>query len=277
MMLALRHRNRIDKPMKKAILGIVLVVVIAIAGLLFYVLTNLDSLVKAAIEKYGSEATQTAVQVDRVQIKLTEGDGAIRGLTVANPAGFDLPHALSLGEIGLGVDLQSLQKEPYVINHITVRAPEIFAEVNNDKNINLNVLKNNLTAGQSAAPEQPAQPGAEPCMIIKRLTFEQGRIIARLTPLNKDYTLNLPSINMSNLGGDSGATPGELARQILQRLTDAAQDEIRKQGLGAEIAKIRGDIIEKFDAEKARLKDQADGQIEEQKEKAREKLKGLFQ
>ena len=37
--------------MKKVILGLVLIIVIVIAGSIYYVLTNLDALVEAAIEK----------------------------------------------------------------------------------------------------------------------------------------------------------------------------------------------------------------------------------
>ena len=44
--------------MKKFILGLVVVVILVVGGVVFYGLSNLDALVKAAIEKYGSEATQ---------------------------------------------------------------------------------------------------------------------------------------------------------------------------------------------------------------------------
>ena len=74
--------------MKKIILGLFLVILIAIAGGLYYVLSNLDALVEAAIEKHGSEATQTAVLVDSVKIDLASGAGGISGLTIANPKGF---------------------------------------------------------------------------------------------------------------------------------------------------------------------------------------------
>ena len=73
--------------MKKVILGLVLVIILAIVGGVYYVLTNLDALVEAAIEKHGSEATQTAVRVDSVKIDLSNGAGAISGLTIANPTG----------------------------------------------------------------------------------------------------------------------------------------------------------------------------------------------
>ncbi|NIR95406.1 MAG: hypothetical protein GWO08_17685, partial [Gammaproteobacteria bacterium] len=45
---------------------------------------------------------------EKVRIKLTEGDSAIYGLTVANPKDFALSHVFSLGEIGVGIDLKSV-------------------------------------------------------------------------------------------------------------------------------------------------------------------------
>ena len=262
--------------MKKFILGLVVVVIFVVGGVVFYGLSNLDALVKAAIEKYGSEATQTAVRVDRVKIKLAEGDGAIHGLTVDNTGGFTQKHAFSLGEIGLGVDLQSLKEEPYVIGHITVRAPQIFVEINKDKKTNLNELKKNLTSGKPAKQGAEQSAGKEPRLIIKRLTFEQGRIAAKVTPLKKDYDLKLPQINMANLGGSKGATPTELTSEIIKRLTDAATAEIKKKGIDAEIDKLKAKAQKKIDAEKAKLKDKADSKIEAEKKKAEEKLKNMF-
>ncbi|MDH3311484.1 MAG: hypothetical protein OEM95_12535, partial [Gammaproteobacteria bacterium] len=75
--------------MKKIILIFVLVLVAAIGAGLYYLFTNLDAIVKAAIEKAGSQTTQTAVRVDSVKIVLSEAAGTIKGLSIANPKGFD--------------------------------------------------------------------------------------------------------------------------------------------------------------------------------------------
>jgi hypothetical protein len=265
--------------MKKVIFGLLAAIVLAVGGGIYYGLSNLDALVKAAIEKYGSEATQTAVRVDKVKIKLTEGDGAIYGLTVANPGGFTQKQAFSLGEVGLGIDLQSLKEEPYVINHITVRAPKVNVEINKDNKTNLNELKKNLGGGKTASKgtaQSSQSAGKEPRLIIKKLTFEKGAIAAKVTPLKKDYDLKLPPINMANLGGSKGATPTELTKEIIKRLTDAAMAEIKKKGIDAELDKIKAKAQKKVDEEKAKIKAKADSKIEAEKRKAEEKLKGLF-
>jgi len=270
--------------MKKVILGLALVIVLALAVGVYYVLTNLDAIVEAAIEKYGSEATQTAVRVDSVRIKLKEGSGAINGLTVANPEGFALSHAFSLGKIKTGINLKSLQEEPYIIDEITVIAPQVFVEINADKKNNLNELKKKLSVGKapdktSDKPKKDADKA--PRLIIKRILFTDGNIKAKVVPLNnKEYDLKLPTLNMRNLGGKKGATPTELATEIIDRLIDEAKKQIKEKGIDAELDKLKARAKAKVDAEvekeKAKLKEKADTKLDEEKQKAEDKLKGLL-
>ena len=269
--------------MKKIIPGVVLVIIIAISVGVYYVLSNLDVLVKEAIETHGSEATQTAVRVDKVKINLTDGAGAITGLTIANPKGFAMPYAFSLGEIRTGIDLQSLQQEPYIINEITVLAPQVFVEINEANKTNLNELKKNLISSSPSSTSQDKTQAAEksstvePRLIIRRVTFADGNIQARAAALNnKEYQLKLPSLNMTNLGGSKGATPTELTREILNRLTDRASEEVKKKIIDAELDKIKAKARAKVEEEKARLKEKTDAKLEEEKQKAKDKLKNLF-
>jgi len=269
--------------MKKVIIGLVLIIIIAIGGGIFYVLNNLDSLVKAAIETYGSEATQTAVRVDSVKINLADGAGAISGVTIANSSGFSLPYAFSLGEIRTGIDLQSLQEEPYVINEITVLAPQVFVEINKDNKTNLNELKKNLSAGMPAksggkTETPPAESSAkEPRLIIRRITFADGTIEARAAALdNKEYQLKLPSLDMKNLGGTKGATASELANEILTRLTDRASALVKEKIIDAELDKLKAKADARIEEEKARLEQMADEKKEAELDKAKDKLKSLF-
>lgn len=269
--------------MKKIISGLLLVIVLAIAVAVYYLLTNLDALVKAAIEQHGSEATQTVVSVAGVNIDLKDGAGAISGLTIANPKGFAMPHAFSLGEIRVAIDLQSLQQEPYIINEITVLAPQVFVEINKDNQTNLNELKKNLATAQPAAEEKPPAPAdetgsaAEPRLIIRRLTFADGDIQARVAALdNKEYKLKLPSLDMSGLGGSNGATAAELTREILKRLTDRASAEVKSKIIDQQLDELKAKARAKVDEEKARLKQQADSELEQQKDKVKDKLNNLF-
>jgi hypothetical protein len=199
--------------MKKLALGAFLVLLLSIGFGVYYLLSNLDGIVKAAIESYGSEATQTLVRVEKVQLELTDGSGAISGLTVGNPQGFVAAQAFSLGEIATQIDLKSLSEDVTVIEYIIVRAPEVFFELNEAGKNNLEKLNKNLSSGASAKSGSfPSKSsGTEPKLIIRKLLFEGGSIHAKVIPLNKDYDLKLPKIEMTNLGGTNGSTPAKIA------------------------------------------------------------------
>ena len=249
--------------MKKMALGAFLVLLLSFGFGVYYLLSNLDSIVKAAIESYGSEATQTTVRVGKVQLELTDGSGAISGLTVGNPQGFVAAQAFSLGEIATQVDLKSLSEDVTVIEHIIVRAPEVFFELNEAGNNNLEKLNKNLSSGTSAKPgSSPSKSsGSEPKLIIRKLLFEGGSIHAKVVPLNKDYDLKLPKIEMTNLGGENGATPAEIADQVLKELTAKALAEVKRKGLDQYKEKLEGEVNQRLDIEKEKLGEKLGGQL----------------
>lgn len=247
--------------MKKVVLGAILVLLITIGFGVYYLLSNLDSLVKSAIETYGSEATQTSVRVDNVKIILQDGSGAIHGLTVGNPKGFAAPHVFSLGEIATQIDLKSLSEDVPVIEQITIRAPEVFFEINEKGQNNLDKLKSNLQSGAptSSSSSSAKSGGSEPKLIIRKLIFSSGNIHARVVPLDKNYELKLPDIQMNDLGGKTGATPSQIASQALKVLTDRALAEITKKGIDQYKAQLEGEVNKRLETEKEKVGDKLKG------------------
>ncbi len=247
--------------MKKVVLGAILVLLITIGFGVYYLLSNLDSLVKSAIETYGSEATQTSVRVDNVKIVLQDGSGTIRGLSIGNPKGFATPNAFSLGEIATQIDLKSLSEDVPVIEHITIRAPEAFYELNEKGQNNLDKLKSNLQSGASTSSTSSSAKsgGSEPKLIIRKLIFSSGNLHARVVPLDKNYELKLPNIQMNDLGGKTGATPSQIASQALKVLTDRALAEIKKKGIDQYKAQLEGEVNKRLDTEKDKVGDKLKG------------------
>lgn len=260
--------------MKKIVLGVVLVLVIAIGGGVYFLLSNLDGLVKSAIETYGSEATQTTVKVASVKIGLQDGSGEIRGLSVGNPQGFAAPQVFSLGEIATQVDLKSITEEVVIIEYVRVLAPEIFFELNAAGKTNLDALKQQLTSGAPQPAGASSQgDSAAPKLLIRKLLFADGNIHARVVPLDKAYELKLPRIELSNLGGEGGATPAQITDQVLKVLTDKALAEIKKQGIDQYKQKLEAEVNKRLDAEKQKLTDKVNEKVGEQ---VGDKLKGLL-
>ena len=278
--------------MKKIFFGFIFAMIIAVATGVFYLFNNLDYLIKMVIEEQGSKATQTTVNVDAVKSDLVNGAIGIHDLTVANPKSFEYPYAFLLKEISTKINLNSLKEEPYIIDEITIRAVQVFMEVNKYKKTNLNEIKKNLSKGSSSQSNGSTQKSNEnknePKLIIRRILFENGNIGVKLTPLNnKKYDLKLPTFNMTNLGGTKGLTPSELTKAILSRLSTQASDAIKKNGIDRELDKLKAKVSskveeektkikEKTDTKKSQLKNEVNTKSDEEKEKIKDKLKGLF-
>lgn len=228
--------------MKKIAFGAFLVLVVSIGFGVYYLLSNLDGIVKTAIETYGTQATQTTVRVGSVQLGLKDGSGAIRRVTIGNPQGFTAPQAFSLGEITTRIDLASLSQEVTIIEYVTVIAPEVFFELNAAGKSNLAELKQSLESGNSTSTASVQNNGVEPQLIIRKLLFAEGSIHARVTPLNKVYELKLPEFELHNLGGSKGATPIRIADQVLKALTGRALAEVEKKGLDQFKGKLEDEV-----------------------------------
>ena len=258
--------------MKKSILAILAVVVIVFAAGLFYVFTNLDGLVKAAIEKHGSEAVKTSVRVDSVAIKLADGAASIKGLTVSNPGEFSLPMAFSLGEITVDIDLDKTGEELIAIDLIKVGKPLVFYEINAERKDNLTALKSNLGIKPSARSETVAQEASSDSvkLSIKRFVLDGAVVKAKIVPLKgKEYDLKMPTIKLTNLRG----SPEEISKQVLSQLIDHAEKEIRRKGLDKELAEMKAKAKAKV---KAKV-DEAKSDLEEKaKKKIGDKLKKLW-
>ena len=251
--------------MKKLLIAIGIITVVIAVGV-YFVLGNLDTIAKKAIEHYGSEVTQTAVRVNKVHIDLTKGSGGIYGLIVANPTGFSGKPVLSLGEASIKFDLKSFSKDLIVIDHITVRKPEVNYEMDAKRQGNLNKLYTNVSKSVPSGGGQTtgsSQAEAGPRLLIRNLDFSGGTISALIVPLNnKTYPAKLPAIHMTNLGAPKGATGDEIAKEVLSRLTKTARDAVQKQVMDQYVNK-----------ELNKLKSQVDSRIESEKKKAEQSVK----
>ena len=209
------------------------VLVVAMAAVIFFVVTNINWIVKSAIEHYGSEAAQTSVGVSSVSIKLTEGSGAIEGLTVANPRGFSSSHVLSLGSISVRIEPRTVTSGVVVIDEVRITAPQVVFEMNDSRVSNVDVLKKNI---ESQGPPVPKRsPGAkkaadrEKRLRIKKLIIEAAKVDVRVAG-QKPQTVTLQKIEITDIGGHEGATAEEATRRILSAIVGQVTNEVGRAG-----------------------------------------------
>jgi hypothetical protein len=218
---------------KVLIIAGALAIVIAVA--LIFIWTNIDGLVKAAIERYGSEVTKTAIRVSSVSIHLASGKGTIAGLTVENPHGFSSPYAFRLGTISARIDPSTVTTRPIVIDEIRISAPQVVYEINPSGASNIGVLKKNIEGYKADAPQkaqgEQKTRGEDTKFIIRKLIIESGRIDVHVAALgDKPKTVALQRVELTDLGKPSGVTPSQLAQQVLTALVENVGQEVARAG-----------------------------------------------
>ncbi len=237
--------------MKKTLIVLaVLVAVIAVVVWRLYV--NLDAIVARAIEDVGSDVSGTAVSVSGVKLQLLDGKAGVSGIKVANPPGFTGQTIFMLDDIALAIDVASLKKEPVIIDRLAVAQPQVFLELNEEGQSNLNVLKKNVQSysASRATPADAEQADTPPLkFIIRKLVFEGGRVSASTTLRpDKPVITDLPPFEMTDLGKASGGASGEaIAKEILERLTQQAARAAGRAGVEAAKQELKQKAREKLD------------------------------
>jgi len=223
--------------MKRTLWIGVVVVVLGLGLALYLGVRSMDSLVRGAVEHYGSEATQTRVLLREVKLDLLQGTGILRGLSIANPPGFQTGQAFELEEIRLVLDTSSLLSPIIVIKEISIERPSVTYEVSRTGS-NLAVIQRNVESFTAAADEGEAaqrgsdEPGATegketigedsdgPRLVIRDLRIQEGKVTARTSVLgSQEVAAALPEIHLENIGEAShGATPARVAHRIIESL-----------------------------------------------------------
>ncbi|MCF7821473.1 MAG: hypothetical protein K9M17_03405 [Mariprofundaceae bacterium] len=225
--------------MKKMLIGVAVLLVIAVGGLV-YVWSNLDSIVKGAIETYGSEATKTTVSVAEVKLELGEGKATISGLKVGNPAGFTDPNIFELGMISTKIDTSTVNQNPIIIDEIIISAPAVVYEINKSGLSNADALKKNLGAGSGGGKSSASSGGGEDLkMVIRKLVVEGTTAKVRIAALgNMEQSVKLPRIVMTDIGKKGGgATSAEVAQKLSSKMLGNVTGAVSKLGVDKYLGK----------------------------------------
>ena len=258
--------------MKKILISLLVLTAIIAVGA-YYLLGNLDNIVKAAIVKYGSEVTQTSVGVGDVRIGLSDGLGAISNLSVANPKGFSSNKLFQMDNTSVQLSLERTTTEIIVIEQVLLDGPSITYELSKEGS-NVDAVKKNVDAYTAGGSDSGESSG--PKLIIENLIIKNGEVQVTSNMIKgKTLSTPLPAIHLRDIGKDSGgATPAEVAKKVIAVLTSqigAAAGKLDLRSLMDEemLKKIGADKIKDVEGKTMdKLKDMGGD--------AGEKLKKLF-
>lgn len=222
--------------MKKFLLiggGLVAVLAIIVVALVVFVFSELDSIVKAAVEEVGSEATKTEVRLDDVEISLTSGKGALRGLKVGNPRGFATDSAMSLGAISVDLNTDTVGSETIVIREVLIAKPEVTYEIDDKGNSNIQTIQKNVqsfaggksgSSGKTSDGASTASKDEGPKLVIENLYVRDGTVNVSASALKgQKMSAKLPTVHLRNLGKkQGGATPAQIAEMVIAAVSKNA-------------------------------------------------------
>lgn len=223
---------------KKLLIGIVALAIIAGALVYFLGSSALNKGVKTGVETFGPKVTQTPVTLDSVNLSVLSGSGSLKGLLVGNPDGFKSENIFELGQIDIKIDKGSILTDTIVIEKIHIIEPGISYE-KTLTNSNVKQLQKNIEAFAGPKEDKPAaaeESGGGKNLVIKELVIEDGTIYVGAFGVGS--TVPLPRIEMSNIGESGTETNfADVLNEVLTKVLTSIGPAIANAGdLGKEAA-----------------------------------------
>lgn len=232
--------------MKRILVIAALAILMITVGIGVFLYNSMDSIVEAAIEKYGTQVMGTRVSVGSVDISLKSGRGTIRDVEVANPEGFSSNELFKLAEITVDIDVKSLNRDPIVIDEVTISAPYVRAEMNEKAQTNVGAVKSAVEKYQTASvpKEQKQDGGFEKRLIIEKFLFEKGTVDLDATAMGVERVeLEMPPVRLNDVGGPSGGTPDAIGKTVARAFLNSVNSVVANEAK----ARAKDKAMEKVD------------------------------
>jgi len=211
--------------MKKFLLTLVVLVVVAAAGISFY----LDTIVKSTAEQIASDTLQTEVTISSVNVSLFSQNVSISGVAIKNPAGFESENILEVGSFT--AQAEDLFGSPVMISSVVVDGLTAYAEMSDGK-LNFQELKRNMastavasSSGSSNSDASDSPSSSESAgLAIRELIISNAMAVAAVSLAGEGQSqdIALPTIRMTDIGTENQAIqPPEAVRRVVAELTQA--------------------------------------------------------
>lgn len=218
--------------MKKLVIILGVFVVIGVV-LLFVLSKAIGSGIKAGVETFGPEVTQTTISLESVQLSAFSGSGSISGLIVGNPEGFKTPHSIKLDGFRLKLEPMSVISDKIVINEIIIDGPEFILEtgIGMGKS-NIGTILANIEAftGESEADPEEETSSKKVQIDLLRITGGTVKVSHKLMG-GQSLVVPLPDIELKDIGADEdGSTFGESMKLVFQAINQGIVASVSQSG-----------------------------------------------
>ena len=145
--------------------------------LLFVFSKAIGSGIKAGVETFGPEVTQTPIALEAVNLSAFSGSGGISGLVVGNPEGFKTPHSIKLDGFSMKLEPLSVLSDKIVINEIIIENPEFILETGVGlQKSNIGKILENIEAFTGGSDGSEEDSGSSKSVQIDLLKITGGKV-----------------------------------------------------------------------------------------------------
>jgi len=191
------------------------------AYFIFHMVANV--LPEWAFEIAGRSFLQTEVKMSSVSLELTKNRATIYKLRISNPSGYQQPYAMKFKSlIASGVETK---ESVIIIQEVKVIEPEIFYELKSGTS-NLEALQENIKKAIETlkGKETERKSVAEKSKFnIRKISISKAKVYVTLTSgQDKPFILDLPEIEMTNIGTDSGSDDlSSIIQKVIQKISSS--------------------------------------------------------
>ena len=195
--------------------------VVVLVGIVVIVFMSIDSIAKTAIVRGSTYALGVQTTLGSADIGILSGEFTMKGLTVANPEGFESDFFLHLDEGFLAVSLGSLRQDTVEVPTLALTGIDINLEKRSGK-ANYKIITDNLKrfestdSGDDGAQADAGKPGKK---------FVVHEIIIRDLNVKVDFGLTrmeipIEEVRMTEVGSES-MTTAELTDRVIKMILAA--------------------------------------------------------
>ena len=165
-----------------------------------------------------------------------------------------MPNAFDLGGISVTLNTATLTQSPVVIKEVVIDGPAVTFEIG-PQGSNVTTIRSNVDSygkrfggGQEAKEKQGAEDEG-PKLVIENLYVRRGRVNVSTSGLEaagiqgRSMEAPLPDIHLKDIGKkDNGASPAQVAEQVLASLTQASYETVQRLGIGGTLETVRQNL-----------------------------------
>ena len=193
--------------------GVLVIAVVGLSGV--YIQRN--TLIKKTVETVVPKYLQTSVTLGEVDFQPFQGHLMLKGLHIANPAGFSENDLFSLGRITVDVQPKTLLSRKIIIDSILIDKVSASYEIANGTN-NIAVIQKNVSGdpkpvAQKAPSLAEKEKKPEKNVVIKDFSLTDAEVSASISGIG--MTLPLPPIHITGIGEEKPSTFKEAVKTVI--------------------------------------------------------------